>query len=64
PELEAIRQARIRELQAAAAAGGGSKSSEDDVTRISIEKPKKTRTVKDLLIRMARSGQLRGKEFL
>ncbi|CAG8573107.1 3259_t:CDS:2 [Racocetra fulgida] len=29
PELEAIRQARIRELQAAAA-GGGSKSSEDD----------------------------------
>ncbi|CAG8568756.1 PDCD5-related protein [Gigaspora rosea] len=87
PELEAIRQARIRELQAAAAAGGGSKSSEDDgekkrqqeetrqtlltqildnearerLARISIVKAEKARTVEDLLIRMAQSGQLRGK---
>ncbi|CAG8744017.1 38091_t:CDS:2 [Gigaspora margarita] len=87
PELEAIRQARIRELQATAAAGGGSKSSEDDgekkrqqeetrqtlltqildnearerLARISIVKAEKARTVEDLLIRMAQSGQLRGK---
>ncbi|CAG8780579.1 7606_t:CDS:2, partial [Racocetra persica] len=84
--LEAIRQARIRELQAAAA-GGGSKSSEDDgekkrqqeetrqtlltqildnearerLARISIVKAEKARAVEDLLIRMAQSGQLRGK---
>ncbi|CAG8457966.1 5347_t:CDS:2 [Dentiscutata heterogama] len=93
PELEAIRQARIRELQATAAAGGVSKSSEDDgekkrqqeetrqtlltqildnearerhnplllVARISIVKAEKARAVEDLLIRMAQSGQLRGK---
>ncbi|CAG8521170.1 12236_t:CDS:2 [Gigaspora rosea] len=61
PDLEAIHQARICELQAAAAAGGGSKSSEDDVTRISIVKVEKARTVKDLLIRMAQPGQLRGR---
>ncbi|CAG8678642.1 20334_t:CDS:2 [Dentiscutata erythropus] len=87
PELEAIRQARIRELQATAAAGGGSKSSEDDgekkrqqeetrqtlltqildnearerLARISIVKAEKARAVEDLLIRMAQSGQLRGK---
>ncbi|CAG8795622.1 15371_t:CDS:2, partial [Gigaspora rosea] len=58
PELEAIRQARICEFQAAAAAGGGSKSSEDNgkkkrIARISIVKVEKARTVEDLLIRMA-----------
>ncbi|CAG8613597.1 3347_t:CDS:2 [Cetraspora pellucida] len=89
PELEAIRQARIRELQAAAA-GGGSKSSEDEgekkrqqeetrqtlltqildnearerLARISIVKAEKARAVEDLLIRMAQSGQLRGKVTL
>ncbi|RGB36999.1 programmed cell death protein 5-like protein [Rhizophagus diaphanus] len=82
-ELQAIRQARLRELQAQHAETGGSKSTEEDseqkrtlaghilqsnrrdetidVARISMVKADKARAVEDLLIRMAQTGQLRGK---
>ncbi|RIB01018.1 hypothetical protein C2G38_2051205 [Gigaspora rosea] len=65
PELEAIRQARICEFQAAAAAlihilGNEAR---ERLARISIVKVEKARTVEDLLIRMARPGRLRGKNI-
>ncbi|CAB4387347.1 DNA-binding TFAR19-related protein [Rhizophagus irregularis] len=86
-ELQAIRQARLRELQAQHAESGGSKSTEEDseqkrqieetrqsmlsqildnearerLARISMVKADKARAVEDLLIRMAQTGQLRGK---
>ncbi|CAG8549021.1 10874_t:CDS:2 [Paraglomus occultum] len=86
-ELQAIRQARLRELQAQATQGGGSKSSAEDaekrremeearqtmlvqildnearerLARISMVKADKARGVEDLLLRMAQTGQLRGK---
>ncbi|RIA80571.1 PDCD5-related protein [Glomus cerebriforme] len=86
-ELQAIRQARLRELQAQHAGGGSSKSTEEDseqkrqieetrqamltqildnearerLARISMVKADKARAVEDLLIRMAQTGQLRGK---
>ncbi|RHZ84275.1 hypothetical protein Glove_84g160 [Diversispora epigaea] len=86
-ELQAIRQARLRELQAGATSGSEKKSSEDEgdkkrqleearqttlaqildnearerLARISMVKVDKARAVEDLLIRMAQTGQLRGK---
>ncbi|CAG8627080.1 10771_t:CDS:2 [Ambispora leptoticha] len=88
-ELEAIRQARLRELQARAGGPsvGSAKSSEEEteqkrqqeetrqnlliqildndarerLARISMVKEEKARAVEDLLIRMAQTGQLRGK---
>ncbi|CAG8490505.1 7483_t:CDS:10 [Diversispora eburnea] len=86
-ELQAIRQARLRELQAGTASGSETKSSEDEgdkkrqleetrqtmlaqildnearerLARISLVKVDKARSVEDLLIRMAQTGQLRGK---
>ncbi|CAG8451905.1 15875_t:CDS:2 [Acaulospora morrowiae] len=76
-ELQAIRQARLRELQASAATGEGSNQMEETrqtllaqildnearerLSRISMVKADKARAVEDLLIRMGQTGQLRGK---
>ncbi|GEM06931.1 programmed cell death protein 5 [Rhodotorula toruloides] len=67
-DLEAIRAKRMAELQAAggeaspsSVGGAGPSAGAGGVSRIALVKPERAKAIEQLLMRMAQSGQIRGR---